>query len=125
MELLGVTTTSHPTLLRKVVVERLLAAAGGRFADVPVVAGSSFVCGTHRPHFLQGNEGKGLGLSKAQQVGAARPNRVGLRQPVRQALGGGRESVPRPDFPCAVACRAPGTQVVCAARISPHIARSC
>lgn len=63
VEVLGVTTNYHPTKLRKLVAQSILTAAGGRWAEVPVCAGPSHICGTHRAMFLKGNEGEGLGLS--------------------------------------------------------------
>lgn len=63
VEILGITCVYHPTLLRKRVAECILHAAGGKYHHIPVLAGPSRVCGTHRDFFHQGNEGKGLGLS--------------------------------------------------------------
>eukprot|EP00927_Polykrikos_kofoidii_P014791 TRINITY_DN16527_c0_g1_i1.p1 TRINITY_DN16527_c0_g1~~TRINITY_DN16527_c0_g1_i1.p1 ORF type:complete len:622 (-),score=94.26 TRINITY_DN16527_c0_g1_i1:51-1880(-) len=62
VQVLGITTCYYPTLLRKFVAESILSKAGGRWAGVPVLPGPSHVCGTHRPVFIQGNEGEGLGL---------------------------------------------------------------
>ena len=68
VDLLGVTTCYHPTLLRKHVAQSILRAAGGRFAHIPVFAGPSRLCGTHRMFFHNGNEGEGLGLSDEEKT---------------------------------------------------------
>ncbi|ETO28945.1 inosine-uridine preferring nucleoside hydrolase [Reticulomyxa filosa] len=70
----GITTNYHPTLLRKYVAESILKAFGkdngqemcDYVSQIPVYAGSSFVCGTHREYFHAGNEGLGLRLSKQE-----------------------------------------------------------
>lgn len=67
VEILGVTTNYYPTQLRKRVAEEILHKAGEPYSSIPVVAGSSFVCGTHRSTFLQGHEGNGIALS-AEEV---------------------------------------------------------
>ena len=64
VELLGVTTNYYPTKCRKYVARAILDAAG--LQHVPVFAGSSYLCGTHRPIFLHGNEGEGLNLSEEE-----------------------------------------------------------
>ena len=58
VEILGLTTNYYPAKVRKRVAEAVLAAAGR--GDIPVVAGSDYVMGTHRGTFLVGNEGEGL-----------------------------------------------------------------
>ena len=68
VNLLAVTTCYHPTLLRKHVAQSILRAAGGRFAHIPVFAGPSRLCGTHRMFFHNGNEGEGLGLSDEEKT---------------------------------------------------------
>lgn len=66
-ELIGITTCYHPTKLRKALADSMLAAAG--WGQVPVVAGSDYVCGTHRGIFLPGNEGEGLDMSEQDKQG--------------------------------------------------------
>ena len=68
VDLLGITTCYHPTLLRKHVAQSILRAAGGRFAHIPVLAGPSRLCGTHRSFFHNGNEGEGLDLSEGDKA---------------------------------------------------------
>jgi hypothetical protein len=40
---------------------------------VPIIAGSSSLCGTHRKLFHHGNEGEGLGWSHAEKLAAWQP----------------------------------------------------
>lgn len=67
VQLLGITTNYHPTLLRKHVVESIISKAGAPYDKIKVVAGPSGLCGTHRPHFHHGNEGEGLSLKKKEK----------------------------------------------------------
>eukprot|EP01083_Nonionella_stella_P024318 67203_1 len=67
VELLGVTTNYRPTVLRKHIAESILQQTkqnDNDLSDIPVIAGNCHLCGTHRPFFYAGNEGKGLGLNE-------------------------------------------------------------
>eukprot|EP00475_Leptophrys_vorax_P006767 TRINITY_DN14229_c0_g1_i1.p1 TRINITY_DN14229_c0_g1~~TRINITY_DN14229_c0_g1_i1.p1 ORF type:complete len:521 (+),score=105.30 TRINITY_DN14229_c0_g1_i1:73-1635(+) len=64
VKLLGVTTNYYPAKLRAAVARRFLDDAGMK--EVPVFAGNDYGCGGTRDHFLQGNEGMGLGWSDEQ-----------------------------------------------------------
>ena len=64
--LLGVTTNYHPTLLRKRIVEEILKNAGPPYDKIPVIAGPSALCGSHREYFHHGNEGLGMGFEKKE-----------------------------------------------------------
>ena len=73
VQLLGVTTNYHPTRLRQHIARAILDAAN--MSHVPVYAGPSYLCGTHRQIFHHGNEGEGLGLSEAQHEDLWQPTR--------------------------------------------------
>jgi len=62
--ILAITTNYHPTLLRKRIIDEILQKAGPPFDKIPVIAGPSALCGTHREYFHHGNEGLGLDLGK-------------------------------------------------------------
>jgi inosine-uridine nucleoside N-ribohydrolase len=61
-ELLAVTTNYFPTRVRKRVADDILAEYNRQHPgkEIPVVAGTGYLCGSHRPVFLHGNEGCGL-----------------------------------------------------------------
>jgi len=73
VELLGVTTNYHPTRLRQHIARAILDAAN--MNHVPIYAGPSYLCGTHRHIFHHGNEGEGLGLSEEQHHELWQPTR--------------------------------------------------
>ena len=89
VELLGITTNYHPTRLRQAVAKAVVSAAAAASSGagttatvaaaiaqgggVPIIAGSSGLCGTHRRLFHHGNEGEGLGWSYAEKVAAWQP----------------------------------------------------
>ena len=62
LNILGITTNYHPTHLRARVAQEILNATGPPSNKIPVIPGSSFLCGSHRGFFHHGNEGKGLFL---------------------------------------------------------------
>lgn len=68
VELLGITTNYRPTVLRKYIAESILKQTNNNgindLSSVPVIAGNCYLCGTHRPFFYAGNEGKGLGIDE-------------------------------------------------------------
>ena len=99
VELLGITTNYHPTRLRQGVAKAVVAAAAAagaeaqpperedaegerlrrakvlgtvaaRMAQIPIIAGSSQLCGTHRTLFHHGNEGEGLSWSPEEKLAA-------------------------------------------------------
>ena len=92
VHLLGITTNYKPTKLRKAVAHSMMAAAGTPWTDVPVIAGSDFICGSHRQLILFGNEGKGLGLDEAEKTALWEPTNSNqatdfLYQTVKQHSG--------------------------------------
>ena len=72
VECIGITTNYRPTRLRKYIAEQILNATDDpHFSTVnkiPVIAGSCYLCGTHREFYHAGNEGNGLGLTEEETL---------------------------------------------------------
>eukprot|EP01084_Bolivina_argentea_P004107 7774_1 len=67
VQILGITTNYRPTILRKHIAESILKQTKNNSNDlssIPVIAGNCYLCGTHRPFYYAGNEGKGLGFDE-------------------------------------------------------------
>eukprot|EP01084_Bolivina_argentea_P004110 7779_1 len=67
VQILGITTNYRPTILRKHIAESILKQTKNNSNDlssIPVIAGNCYLCGTHRPFYYAGNEGKGLNINK-------------------------------------------------------------
>jgi inosine-uridine nucleoside N-ribohydrolase len=107
MDLVGVTTNYYPTLYRAYVAKKILKAGG--YDDVPVIAGNCYVMGTHRDHFLHGNEAEGLGLT---------PEEI-------EALWKAHETSEAEDFMYSMVKKYPSEVIICAIGMTTNLGRAC